>query len=275
MAWKNFQNGYPLYASELNNYLMNQAVATFASSAERASVLTSPVEGQVTWLQDTNAFQVYNGTAWVDINDNTGAIQKSLLTTQGDIIVRNGTAPARLGIGTSGQVLQSNGTTAQWSTISAGGMALISTTTLSGSSTVLSGISQTYKKLVLWVVNTTINSGTQRIHIKPNSTGGQTWYTGTVNSSVSSGTNDQIGSYLATTTGSADAVALEIDNYTSTNSKKTFKFYGNGSYSGGASNETVNFAGMLNTNSAVSSLQLENVSGGTMTGGTAYLYGVN
>jgi len=115
MAWKNFQNGYPLYASELNNYLMNQSVATFASSAERASVLTAPLEGQVTWLQDTNAFQVYNGSAWVDINDNTDAIQKSLLTTAGDLIVASGAStPARLGIGSNGQVLTSNGTTAAW-----------------------------------------------------------------------------------------------------------------------------------------------------------------
>ena len=67
MAYKVFENGYPLPASDLNNYLMNQAVMVFASSTDRASSLTAPVEGMLTWLQDTNKYQYYTGSAWADL----------------------------------------------------------------------------------------------------------------------------------------------------------------------------------------------------------------
>ena len=67
----------------------------------------------------------------------TAAIAKSTVTTAGDIIYRDATVPARLGIGTAGQVLTVNaGATApEWATASGGGMTLLSTTTLSGTST--------------------------------------------------------------------------------------------------------------------------------------------
>ena len=54
------------------------------------------------------------------------AIAKSTVTTAGDIIYRNATVPARLGIGTAGQVLTVNtGATApEWKTIAAGGKVL-------------------------------------------------------------------------------------------------------------------------------------------------------
>ena len=61
------------------------------------------------------------------------AIAKSTVTTAGDIIYRNATVPARLGIGTAGQILKVNsGATApEWGTPSAGGLTLISRTTFS------------------------------------------------------------------------------------------------------------------------------------------------
>jgi hypothetical protein len=67
MAYKVFENGYPLPASDLNNYLMNQAVMVFASSTDRSSSLTAPVEGMLTWLQDSNKYQYYTGSAWADL----------------------------------------------------------------------------------------------------------------------------------------------------------------------------------------------------------------
>lgn len=67
MAYKVFENGFPLPASDLNNYLMNQSVMVFASSTDRASSLTAPVEGMLTWLQDSNKFSYYSGSAWVDL----------------------------------------------------------------------------------------------------------------------------------------------------------------------------------------------------------------
>jgi hypothetical protein len=70
MAYKVFANGFTLNASELNTYLMNQSVIVFADSAARASALT-PSEGMVTYLQDTNALEFYNGTAWATVGQDT------------------------------------------------------------------------------------------------------------------------------------------------------------------------------------------------------------
>lgn len=67
MAYKVFQNGFPLNASELNNYLMNQSVMVFASTTARDADLTAPLEGMIVWLQDSNKFVYYTGTAWADV----------------------------------------------------------------------------------------------------------------------------------------------------------------------------------------------------------------
>lgn len=68
MPRKTFQNGYPLPASDLNTYLMDQSVQTYASAAARTSALATPVEGQVTYLEDTNLLYVWDGSAWTAIN---------------------------------------------------------------------------------------------------------------------------------------------------------------------------------------------------------------
>ena len=64
VAYKVFTNGSVLNASEVNDNLMNQAVITFTNSAARASAITSPVEGMVTYLADTDTYQFWNGSAW-------------------------------------------------------------------------------------------------------------------------------------------------------------------------------------------------------------------
>lgn len=67
MPFKTFQVNEILTAADVNDYLAEQAVATFAGTAARGSAISSPVEGQVTYLQDTDAIEVYAGTAlgWV------------------------------------------------------------------------------------------------------------------------------------------------------------------------------------------------------------------
>jgi hypothetical protein len=70
MAYKVFANGFALNASELNTYLMNQSVMVFADAAARTAAFT-PIEGMVTYLQDTNALELYNGTAWVAVGQDT------------------------------------------------------------------------------------------------------------------------------------------------------------------------------------------------------------
>jgi hypothetical protein len=67
MAYKVFSNGNTLNASELNTYLMNQSVMVFASTSARDAALTSPVEGMLVWLEDSNKYVYFTGSAWSDL----------------------------------------------------------------------------------------------------------------------------------------------------------------------------------------------------------------
>ena len=67
-GYKLFQTGDVLTAAQVNTYLNEQTVMVFANSAARTSALTSVLaEGMVSYLQDTNAVEVYDGSNWVSI----------------------------------------------------------------------------------------------------------------------------------------------------------------------------------------------------------------
>lgn len=67
-GYKLFATGDVLTAAQVNTYLMQQTVMVFASSAARTTALSGVVaEGMVSYLQDTNATEVYDGSAWVGI----------------------------------------------------------------------------------------------------------------------------------------------------------------------------------------------------------------
>ena len=122
MAYKTFANGFPLPASDLNNFLMNQSVIVFADSAARTSAIPSPVEGMLTYLEDTNAYESWNGSAFVNINDNTDAIPKSTVTTAQDLIVADGASSVtRLGVGTNDQILSVVAGAVAWADAGGGG----------------------------------------------------------------------------------------------------------------------------------------------------------
>jgi hypothetical protein len=147
-GYKLFATGDVLTAAQVNTYLNEQTVMVFADSAARTSALSGVLaEGMMSYLQDTNSVEVYNGTAWVGVGNvgditevqagvgisiasGTGPIpvitnsSTDLITTAGDILY--GTAAdtvARLGIGTAGQVLKVNsGATApEWGAAASGG----------------------------------------------------------------------------------------------------------------------------------------------------------
>lgn len=69
MAYKVFTNGSVLNASDINDNLMRQSVMVFANAAARTAALTVPLEGMLTWLQDINQYEFYDGTAWLDLTD--------------------------------------------------------------------------------------------------------------------------------------------------------------------------------------------------------------
>jgi hypothetical protein len=98
MAFKTFVNGFPLNASELNEYLMSQVVATFVDSTARTAGIETPLEGQLTYLTGSNVYQYYNGSAWVDLLPSAGTVSNktanytTALTDAGNTINSTGSA---------------------------------------------------------------------------------------------------------------------------------------------------------------------------------------
>ena len=66
LGFKTFTTGDVLTAADTNGYLM-QGVWTFASAAARDAAVTSPQEGNVCYLKDTDAIMTYSGSAWVAV----------------------------------------------------------------------------------------------------------------------------------------------------------------------------------------------------------------
>ena len=69
MPRKVFTAGEVLAASDVNSFLMNQMVQTFAGTAARASAISTATvsEGTLTYLADTDKFEFWNGTAYVQL----------------------------------------------------------------------------------------------------------------------------------------------------------------------------------------------------------------
>lgn len=66
LGFKTFVTGDVLTAADTNGYLM-QGVWVFANAAARTAAVTSPVEGNMSYLSDTNSTEYYSGSAWVAV----------------------------------------------------------------------------------------------------------------------------------------------------------------------------------------------------------------
>jgi hypothetical protein len=71
MSRKVFTAGEVLAAADVNNFLMDQSVMSFAGTAARGSAIPTPVEGMVTYLEDTDSLQMFNGSIYTNVA-NTG-----------------------------------------------------------------------------------------------------------------------------------------------------------------------------------------------------------
>jgi hypothetical protein len=71
LGFKDFVTGEVLTATDVDGYLM-QGVWVFASAAARTSAVTSPQEGNMSYLKDTNSTEYYSGSAWVAIGGSSG-----------------------------------------------------------------------------------------------------------------------------------------------------------------------------------------------------------
>jgi hypothetical protein len=63
-GFKTFAVSEVLTAADVNNYLMEQAVAVFANASARDSAISSPENGQACFLLDSNSLQFYYSSAW-------------------------------------------------------------------------------------------------------------------------------------------------------------------------------------------------------------------
>lgn len=86
-GYKLFQTGDVLTATEVNTYLQQQVTMVFANSTARTSALSGVLaEGMMSYLQDTNQVEVYDGSNWVavgNIGDITAVNTNSPLTGGG------------------------------------------------------------------------------------------------------------------------------------------------------------------------------------------------
>jgi len=95
-GYKNFTAGSVATASDVNNYLMEQSIMYFSSTANRDSAITSPEEGMVVYIGSDNVNEglyTYNGTSWrkgPGWNAPWGAVGHAVTTT--DSAATSGTA---------------------------------------------------------------------------------------------------------------------------------------------------------------------------------------
>ena len=66
-GFRTWSPGEVITASNINDYLQNQAVMVFADAATRTSTISVPLEGMLSWLEDENEFSYYDGSAWQDL----------------------------------------------------------------------------------------------------------------------------------------------------------------------------------------------------------------
>jgi hypothetical protein len=265
----------------------------------------------VSYLQDTNAVEVYDGSNWVSIGasgDITGVTagtgisgggtsgtvtitnaMATEITAAGDIIVGTGSGTFdNLPIGSTGQVLTADTTVSpykvKWASAgtSASNYTLLNTggTSLSGSSTTISSLSGYDKFLVRWE-NASPNSVQSGLEIRMNadSTSGNHKYVA-VYSGYASGSEFQSGnSWFLTeinSSGSAASVQFGFLLLDGCNSSGIKTMTGTvGTDGNQAYNLRRSVSGMYIGTSVISSIEFRTAYGTTFDGGTVWIYGAN
>lgn len=264
-----FSTGDVLSAAAANGYLASQTVMVFASAAARTSAITTPYEGMISYLKDTDATQYYNGSAWVTLGGSA-----SPLTTKGDLYGYS-TTNARVAVGTNGQVLTADSTAATgvaWAAPAS--YTQIASTSIAGSGTSISSIAGTYNKLVLVVQDWFPSTNGENLRLRFNGDTTTNYGQAGVSNGVAYANAQSFiwASYQgAVNSDNNNFFVMEIENYANTNSHKvaTYANY----YLSGANQMIDTGAFRYKSTSAITSIDLASTTG-NIGQGTAILWGV-
>jgi len=105
LGFKTFTTGDVLTAGDTNGYLM-QGVWVFADAAARTAAVTSPQEGNMSYLKDTNTTEYYSGSAWVAVGATASFVGAQIYDSNATTSISNNTATA---ITFNSEVLDTNG----------------------------------------------------------------------------------------------------------------------------------------------------------------------
>jgi hypothetical protein len=105
-GYKLFVSGDVLTAAQVNENLQQQVTMVFANSTARTTALSGVLaEGMMSYLQDTNAVEVYNGSSWVNVGNSgditgvtagtglsgggtSGDVTLSIASAQSDLVIK-------------------------------------------------------------------------------------------------------------------------------------------------------------------------------------------
>jgi azurin len=211
-GYKDFVDGDILTATQVDTYLMQQAVMVFDNSTARTSALTSVLaEGMISYLKDTNAVEKYDGSSWSAIvagdieavvagtgltgGGSSGSVTLNLDTTSIYVV------PSQTG--QSGKYLTTNGTSTSWATVAGDIEAVVAGTGLTGGGS--SG-------------SVTLNLDTASVYVVPSQSGQSGKFLTTNGTSSSWATVDALpsqtsnaGKYLTTDGTSASWASVTTD----------------------------------------------------------------